>query len=321
MPITLSVLDNRKWDDLVAEGRSMIPQWAAEWTNHNPSDPGITLMELFAYFCEILIYRIDRISDANILAFLRLINGHDWRPSGDLAEDIRRTILDLRKRRRAVTADDYEYLALDANESLQHTDERVVRAKCVPRRNLLSEEAAERKKDAPAHVTVLIVTQKRTPPSDHLLRSVRHALEPGRILTTRVHVAAPRYAHVGVRATIVLRHWQDAERVRKAAFSALERFFDPLEGGLDDDGWPFGRSVFVSEIYEILDRVPGVDFVLRSDDPELGSDLDELTTPPDEAWRLRHNSDGRLEAVALDLGELVEFSAALSRLTMKGAGE
>jgi len=49
MPLTLPVLDDRSFDDLVAEARALIPALAPEWTNHNPSDPGITLIELFAW--------------------------------------------------------------------------------------------------------------------------------------------------------------------------------------------------------------------------------------------------------------------------------
>jgi hypothetical protein len=52
LPLNLPNLDDLSWDDLMKEGRSLIPAWAPEWTNHNPSDPGITLVELFAYFSE-----------------------------------------------------------------------------------------------------------------------------------------------------------------------------------------------------------------------------------------------------------------------------
>ena len=39
-------LDDRNYYDIVAEAIGMIPRYAPEWTNHNPSDPGITLIEL-----------------------------------------------------------------------------------------------------------------------------------------------------------------------------------------------------------------------------------------------------------------------------------
>ena len=56
MPIQLPNLDNRQFTDLMEEALALIPTYAPEWTNHNPADPGITLLELFAYLTEMLIY-------------------------------------------------------------------------------------------------------------------------------------------------------------------------------------------------------------------------------------------------------------------------
>ena len=43
--------------------------------------------------------------------------------------------------------------------------------------------------------------------------------------------------------------------------AALNKFLDPLVGGPDGSGWPFGRDVYRSEIMRIIDEVPGVDYV------------------------------------------------------------
>src|ERR1700682_2081936 len=72
MPLPMPVLDNRTWTELTAEGRALIPNAAPKWTDHNAHDPGITLMELFAWLSEMLIFRLDRISPAKVRAFLRL---------------------------------------------------------------------------------------------------------------------------------------------------------------------------------------------------------------------------------------------------------
>ena len=71
--IPLPKLDDRKWDDLVREAIDLIPKYCPEWTNHNASDPGITLIELFAWLIEILLYRLNRVADKNYLAFLDLM--------------------------------------------------------------------------------------------------------------------------------------------------------------------------------------------------------------------------------------------------------
>lgn len=73
MPLPLPHLDNRRWADLVDEGRSLIPQYAPEWTDHNASDPGITLMELLAYQVEQLIYRLNQIPERHRRKFLQLV--------------------------------------------------------------------------------------------------------------------------------------------------------------------------------------------------------------------------------------------------------
>ncbi|MEO8703453.1 MAG: putative baseplate assembly protein, partial [Kofleriaceae bacterium] len=66
-------LDDRSFNDIVQEAISMIPRYAPEWTNHNPSDPGITLIELAAWMTDLLIYRLNQVPDKNYVAFLNLL--------------------------------------------------------------------------------------------------------------------------------------------------------------------------------------------------------------------------------------------------------
>lgn len=66
-------LDDRTWQDLVDEMIGLIPTYAPQWTDHNPSDLGITLIELFAWLVEQLIYRLNRVPEKNYIAFLNLL--------------------------------------------------------------------------------------------------------------------------------------------------------------------------------------------------------------------------------------------------------
>jgi hypothetical protein len=66
-------LDDRRWKDLVDEARGLIPKYAPQWTDHNPSDIGITLIELFAHMVEGLAYRLNRVPEKNYIAFLNLL--------------------------------------------------------------------------------------------------------------------------------------------------------------------------------------------------------------------------------------------------------
>ena len=64
-------LDDRKFKDIVDEAISLIPRYAPEWTNHNPADPGITLIELAAWMTDILIHRLNQVPEKNYVAFLK----------------------------------------------------------------------------------------------------------------------------------------------------------------------------------------------------------------------------------------------------------
>src|SRR6266581_1381680 len=66
-------LDDRTWQKIGDEAKSLIPKYAPEWTDHNPSDLGITLIELFAWLSEQTIYRLNRVPDRNYIKFLDLI--------------------------------------------------------------------------------------------------------------------------------------------------------------------------------------------------------------------------------------------------------
>ena len=72
MPLPLPNLDTRRWTDLVDEGRALIPRYAPGWTDHNIHDPGITLLELFAWLIEQEIYRVNRIPETHRRKFLEL---------------------------------------------------------------------------------------------------------------------------------------------------------------------------------------------------------------------------------------------------------
>src|SRR6185436_5499612 len=73
MPLLAPILDDRSYQQLRDELVRRIPVYTPEWTDHNASDPGITLIELFAFLGENLLFRFNQIPDATKLAFLRLL--------------------------------------------------------------------------------------------------------------------------------------------------------------------------------------------------------------------------------------------------------
>src|SRR5258706_12211311 len=74
MPLQLPILDDRTFEQLLLEAKQRIPVYTPEWTNFDvESDPGITIVQLFAFLTESLLYRTGRYPEANRLKFLQLL--------------------------------------------------------------------------------------------------------------------------------------------------------------------------------------------------------------------------------------------------------
>ena len=56
-------LDDRRFQDIVDQAKRLIPQYCPEWTDHNVSDPGVALIELFAWMTDLLLYRVNQVPD------------------------------------------------------------------------------------------------------------------------------------------------------------------------------------------------------------------------------------------------------------------
>ncbi len=451
MPLPIPNLDDRTFTDLVAEMRALIPRYAPQWTDHNITDPGITLIELFAWLSEMILYRLNRIPDKNYQNFLLLtgnsqlaqaaqapvifsltealpyavtipkktrlaaylpetnknvpfetaidvtipagqtevqgvainvyrsqdedlgishgkafqafslktspvylspdaklaafnpkvrVDDEEWSLADDLLEstppgkhfvvnnltaEIRfgngqfgeippagativcvsyyqiggstgnvasgqiNRILDpilgvspekitvsnpkaatggldlepldralgragenLRKRYRAISTADFETLAIEANPS------EIARSRCLPNRNL-----EYRTDNETGHVTVMIVpkTESEKPiPDDDLKKEIRDYLFPRRLITTRLHVVGPKYIDVGINFQVVEKPNVNPEDLVKNVRQRLEDFLNPIAGGHDGKGWPFGRDIFISEIYQIIEETEGLDY-------------------------------------------------------------
>ena len=74
MPLTMPNLDDRRYQELLDEALARVPVYTPEWTNFNKSDPGVTLIEIFAFMTESLLYRANQIPERNRKKFLKLLN-------------------------------------------------------------------------------------------------------------------------------------------------------------------------------------------------------------------------------------------------------
>jgi predicted phage baseplate assembly protein len=80
MPLIPPALDDRSYDDLVQDLLANIPAHTPEWTNPQPGDPGRTLLELFAWLADTILYRANLIPEKQRIAFLRLL-GQSMQPA------------------------------------------------------------------------------------------------------------------------------------------------------------------------------------------------------------------------------------------------
>lgn len=194
------------------------------------------------------------------------------RNSQTLEDAILRVPHVLRTRTRAVTADDFEYLA--------NAVPGVARARCItPNLSLAAGEVSYpgqiRSIDVlPGQVSMVVlpkteVTGGRIPPdqlvlSAELRSSVQTYLDERRMVGTTLEVRSPQYFWVSVTGLLRVPAGSSAGLrgdVQRAAEAALYRYLNPHTGGADRRGWPFGRSLYVAELFSLLRTVPGVDFV------------------------------------------------------------
>src|SRR6478672_8931247 len=73
MALPVPNLDDRRFQDLVDDAKRMVMRRCPEWTDHNVSDPGVTLIETFAYMTDQLLFRLNQVPDRLYVKFLELI--------------------------------------------------------------------------------------------------------------------------------------------------------------------------------------------------------------------------------------------------------
>jgi predicted phage baseplate assembly protein len=165
----------------------------------------------------------------------------------------------LRTNTRAVTAEDFEYLALEASPE-------VARAKCIS-----SGDGAGEQSPPPGVVRLLLVPSvsnvdgyipvEELEPPRHVREGVQLYLDERRLLTTRLDIASPEYVPVAVAVQVRAKKRSVYEQVAADVEKRLYQYINPICGGVDGDGWPFGRSLSLPEIHAALQGIQKVDYI------------------------------------------------------------
>jgi predicted phage baseplate assembly protein len=156
----------------------------------------------------------------------------------------------LKSKDRAVTADDFEYLAMATPGT------RLLRAKALPLTHPQFPGVP-----IPGVVTVIVVPEGDAPnplPNEATLRTVCAHLNEHRLLTTEVYVVPPTYRKVKIEADLIVRPDFDLADVKRRLTDALTHYFSPLIGGESGTGWEFGGDIYFSEVSRVLLQTPGV---------------------------------------------------------------
>jgi predicted phage baseplate assembly protein len=161
----------------------------------------------------------------------------------------------LRHRGRAVTAEDYEDLALLASPE-------VARARCVPMRDLAADPDAHR--SVLGIVSLIVVSRsdaKKPLSSVPLLDRVRQYVDERRDPAANLIVLGPEYVQVSVETELVPEVIEESAAVRDAVTQRIDAFLHPLSGGPGNRGWDFGVLPHRSDLYGVCASVPGVHHV------------------------------------------------------------
>ena len=237
-------LDDVTFAKLVEEAKKRIPQYGTEWTDYNIHDPGITFIELFAWLSEMQVFFLDQLTEKDQRKYLKLL-GSPLQKGADLNQAIFDVKKDLKKSYRAVTLDDYEFLAKetpDVTIARAHAFWNIDRVEVI------------------VGVKSANINNLKAASEDDKLRVCKH-LDTGRLLTTLVEVIDPTIVLVNVQADIRTKPLASPNTVSTKIEETLVKFLNPIVGGWDEKGWPFGRSVYKSEIITLIEDVDGVDCV------------------------------------------------------------
>jgi predicted phage baseplate assembly protein len=196
----------------------------------------------------------------------RAAGGRDQETLEEAKERARR---EMRAQYRAVTAEDFESLAMSSSRE-------VARVKCLAPTTVdstLPPGMVELLVVPAVADSVMVGDLSRLQLNDRMINRLQAHLDEYRLLTTMLRIREPKYVGVQVRAEVVASDYARPEVVIGRVVEVLRQYISPLlptgdsllpEGLVESDwqGWPFGRALYVAELFSVIQQVPGVKHVL-----------------------------------------------------------
>jgi hypothetical protein len=155
---------------------------------------------------------------------------------------------------RAVTADDFAFFTRQTPNVNIHSAYALAQTALDDAHNFVTQEGA---------VTMVVLPnntkQAKPEPSESQLKAVCAHLNNKRLITTELYVTGPRYVDISeLSVQLKVKQSADLQQVSTYASERLLSFFNPLIGGNEGKGWPFGEDIYFSEIYSMLQQIEGV---------------------------------------------------------------
>jgi predicted phage baseplate assembly protein len=160
----------------------------------------------------------------------------------------------LRTLDRAVTASDFEYLALKAAPGF------IQRVHALQPPTVTSGE-----------VKVLVVPRVQDlsgyiPPEElalpeNIRSTIKTYLDDRRLISTRLDVLQPAYFFITTRVRVRINQFAVMDEVKLRAEARLYEYLSPITGGPDGKGWPFGRSLYIADVINALQGLRGIEVI------------------------------------------------------------
>jgi len=193
-----------------------------------------------------------------------------------IEEAIRQAPDSIKTRDRAVTADDYEFLAVESSTEIaivRCLTPRVNDASVLPPFTAGAPWTFAAIDRSPGNVTVIIVPDQgpavpRPVPSTDLLMEVQAYLDARRTVTAQLAVTGPRYVPIDVAVTVV--PWKSAISQGLITSGAdlatsislkIQQYLHPVHGGLNGSGWQVGQSVYIADLFNFIQPPDTVGFI------------------------------------------------------------
>lgn len=171
-------------------------------------------------------------------------------------EAIRRSAALLRHRSRAITARDYEELALEASRTIW-------KVKCFGGRNEQGEKEAG--------AVTLVVLPEHYIENQNIFHSVQETvyqylaprMDTGIFKRKQFYVVEPKMVEVQVKVELTVKSFQDIFKVRRAVQEKIRLFLDPMKGHFDGKGWEIGQLPNAMQIQNALKEIPEIQWIQK----------------------------------------------------------